>query len=1012
MTTAVSYGSITIVDLTDIGQFSVQPMANLPLSVIYDPDQNTFTPNWATSNLQITPSVYYAGNNIALGTNGLTITWERQEGVGSRGSLTTGESIINNGILKINQTKFTSSSTMITYIVTAQYVEATSQQTLTAQGQITFTLVRNASTAKQCVITGESIFKYNSSNTLVGATSITLTGKVDNVSIVAWQYKNGSGDWVTYPNSTTDTTLIVNATDNVFTNDKCIIRLKTNDDTVYDLHTITNLRDGAPGSSTISAVLTNDDQMIPYDTPTSTSPSSGFTSTSSQIIIYEGPNDVTHLYTIVPTSDGNCTFTTSKTNTKLNASSYDTVTVTAMSAATSNITFTCTRSNYTTIVKTFSLIKVTSGADGISPTIYSVEADVLALNKDIHDVFTPSSVTFRAYEQTKTNKTSYSGRFEIYENITLAAYNAYNATQRQNNRSYVSTSNEALYTYTPSTSAQTILCVLYQSGGTSTKLDTQTVVVTSDGATGQTGATGADGASAVNIILGNYADVLTCTSANKLSANQTITVPFAAYEGTTRIPCTVASIALLGKNPTITPATASVDGSIVWALTSGTSVSSASGSVSLTFTATASTGSIQVVETYSWSRNTAATNGLNNATITLYQRGASAPSKPSGNLTYNFSSGVISGDTLGNWTQQIPSGTDPVWAISATASSTAASDTIGTGEWSSPLKVLENGEDGSPGYNQATIFLYQRATSAPSKPSSSITYTFATGALSSIPSGWSRTIPASNGNPCWVTTAVAVSQSASASIPSTAWADITKMVEDGANSVQLQIFTPDGTNILNQTVTSARLQATLTDGSVDSTSSVTQWSWAKFVNGAYAPISGATSAIYTVQDNNVDSYASFRCTAKYHGIDYVAYFSVFDKTDPIQVSVLCSLGNQIVNGQGAGAIYAMVTRNGEEIDAIKSERFLTENPATASSGDYYYKLDSTNKTVTLMKYTNSWAAVSDSPYTGTYRWSWRDKDGNAITAVDTYTLPTTGKVIYIDGDLVNGKIIADVEVTI
>lgn len=839
MTTAVSYGSITIVDLTDIGQFSVQPMANLPLSVIYDPDQNTFTPNWATSNLQITPSVYYAGNNIALGTNGLTITWERQEGVGSRGSLTTGESIINNGILKINQTKFTSSSTMITYIVTAQYVEPTSQQTLTAQGQITFTLVRNASTAKQCVITGESIFKYNSSNTLVGATSITLTGKVDNVSIVAWQYKNGSGNWVTYPNSTTDTTLTVNATDNVFVNDKCIIRLKTNDDTVYDLHTITNLRDGAPGSSTISAVLTNDDQMIPYDTPTATSPSSGFTSTSSQIIIYEGPNDVTHLYTIVPTSDGNCTFTTSKTNTKLNASSYDTVTVTAMSAATSNITFTCTRSNYTTIVKTFSLIKVTSGADGISPTIYSVEADVLALNKDIHDAFTPSSVTFRAYEQTKTNKTSYSGRFEIYENITLATYNAYNATQRQNNRSYVSTSNEALYTYTPSTSAQTILCVLYQSGGTSTKLDTQTVVVTSDGATGQTGATGADGASAVNIILGNYADVLTCTNTNKLSANQTITVPFTAYEGTTRIPCTVASIALLGKNPTITPATTSADGSIVWALTSGTSVSSASGSLSLTFTATASTGSIQVVETYSWSRNTAA-----------------------------------------------------------------------------------------------------------------------------------------------------------------------------SNSVQLQIFTPDGTNILNQTVTSTRLQATLTDGSVDSTSSVTQWSWAKFVNGAYTPISGATSAIYTVQGNNVDSYASFRCTAKYHNIDYVAYFSVFDKTDPIQVSVLCSLGNQIVNGQGTGAIYAIVTRNGEEIDAIKSERFLTENPETASSGDYYYKLDSTNKTVTLMKYTNSWAAVSDSPYTGTYRWSWRDKDGSAITAVDSYTLPTEGKVIYIDGDLVNGKIIADVEVTI
>ena len=141
---------------------------------------------------------------------------------------------------------------------------------------------------------------------------------------------------------------------------------------------------------------------------------------------------------------------------------------------------------------------------------------------------------------------------------------------------------------------------------------------------------------------------------------------------------------------------------------------------------------------------------------------------------------------------------------------------------------------------------------------------------------------------------------------------------------------------------------------------------------------------------------------------------MFDKTDPIQVSVMSSVGTQLVNGMGAGAIYAKVSRNGEEIDAMKSERFFYENPSTAKSGDYYYKVDETNKTITLMKYTSSWAEApsSDSTFTGSYSWTWRDKDGNTVTEVKGTTLPTSGKIIYIDGSMVDKKIIADVEVII
>ena len=64
-----------------------------------------------------------------------------------------------------------------------------------------------------------------------------------------------------------------------------------------------------------------------------------------------------------------------------------------------------------------------------------------------------------------------------------------------------------------------------------------------------------------------------------------------------------------------------------------------------------------------------------------------------------------------------------------------------------------------------------------------------------------------------------------------------------------------------------------------------------------------------------------------------------------------------------------------------------------------------------MKYTSSWASSADG-YEGTYTWTWRDKNGNPVTSVNNIMLPTSGKVIYIDGDMIDGKIIADVKVEI
>ena len=103
----------------------------------------------------------------------------------------------------------------------------------------------------------------------------------------------------------------------------------------------------------------------------------------------------------------------------------------------------------------------------------------------------------------------------------------------------------------------------------------------------------------------------------------------------------------------------------------------------------------------------------------------------------------------------------------------------------------------------------------------------------------------------------------------------------------------------------------------------------------------------------VDGVASFKCTATYGGKNYIAYWCVTDKSDPVQLQLFSTIGDKIVNSQGVGAIYAIALRNGDEIDPIKTTIFSTTAPSNPTTGDFYYKLNSSAKTVTLMKYNGS-----------------------------------------------------------
>jgi len=157
-------------------------------------------------------------------------------------------------------------------------------------------------------------------------------------------------------------------------------------------------------------------------------------------------------------------------------------------------------------------------------------------------------------------------------------------------------------------------------------------------------------------------------------------------------------------------------------------------------------------------------NGLNNATVFLYNKStASSLSKTfSGDFTYTFATGALTGGTLNGWSTTPPSlsAGENLFVSLATASANATTDTIPTSEFSVPEIFSIAGLDGA---NTALITLYQvtNSNSAPSDPTGTFTYTFDTQALTGGNlNGWSTSAPTvSQGQYSWIITASAFSSS-------------------------------------------------------------------------------------------------------------------------------------------------------------------------------------------------------------------------------------------------------------
>lgn len=171
----------------------------------------------------------------------------------------------------------------------------------------------------------------------------------------------------------------------------------------------------------------------------------------------------------------------------------------------------------------------------------------------------------------------------------------------------------------------------------------------------------------------------------------------------------------------------------------------------------------------------AGASGYNSATIYLYQRSSVAPAGPSTASTYTFSTATLSPIPTG-WSTTIPSGSQPCYVIANSAVSTSDTVSLAGNSWSAPVILAENGESG---LNQATIFLYQRAASEPTMPTGNLVYTFSTGEITGTLGNWSQSVPTTDGNPCYMISAVAINSGESDTIASSEWVGPVVLVEDG-----------------------------------------------------------------------------------------------------------------------------------------------------------------------------------------------------------------------------------------
>lgn len=609
-TKILATSQMSIVDLSDLPTLGLYLTSSQPTTVVYDPDEAAYVPDWSTNNLVLTPVVHLDSQITSLTSTELSIEWKRKYGTEAETTITSGTNgeTISNGVLTVSNNKFINYS-IVTYICVVTYTDPDTGSSVSTQSSISYGLIRNAPTVKSCSIVGDNTFLYDGERNLITASKITLTAILNNVTVRAWQYYNSStGVWTnyTFASSYTSDTLVVKATDSCFYNDKAQIKLLTSDDSVYDIIAILKLKDGAAGGDSVVVSLSNDSHTLPADGDGNVISYNG---ASTIVSITTGGDDTSFDWAIVA-NPGSGVTGTSETDDE----GHLTYTVTELTDDASYVEFVCTYpktgTTEKTITKRFSLIKNRSGVDAV---VYELEVPTKVINRDKDDNYSPTSVTFNGYSRVGDNdRNLYSGIYKFYLSTDGETFNLVKTAGTTN-------SPVTGYTYPSSTDVQfhtssgtyykALRCEMYDSTGT-TLLDTETVVIVSDGSDGATGTNGKGGYS---IVLGNYSDNIPCDNDGSVSSAKIINIPFKAYVGIEMVACNCSVVGLpTGITSTVTNSTNTTEGKVQLTVTKGSDLGgNDSGEITLTFTSTIDGSTVSSTEVFSWSKSIQGADGEN-----------------------------------------------------------------------------------------------------------------------------------------------------------------------------------------------------------------------------------------------------------------------------------------------------------------------------------------------------------------------------------------------------------------
>lgn len=223
---------------------------------------------------------------------------------------------------------------------------------------------------------------------------------------------------------------------------------------------------------------------------------------------------------------------------------------------------------------------------------------------------------------------------------------------------------------------------------------------------------------------------------------------------------------------------------------------------------------------------------------------------------------------------------------------------------------------------------------------------------------------------------------------------------NGVNAVVFSVYAPNGTIVQNQSGT-----LTLATSAYSGTTAITgTYQWAKYVNGTWTNISGATSATLSVSGADIVNIQSNRCTMTYDSKTYVDVITVEDKSDPYVSEMLSIGGFTVKNNLGGVVPYVIVRTNQKEVDPLLGPISETA-PSSPSAGDFWYKIDHDNQTVTLMDYAGSAWNECPEEQSLTYTWYMQDKDGNTVE------FGKTGKVIYLSAEDIDSLVTLQCDVS-